>query len=113
MTTVESKTCPGCGVTKPLTEYGTQKGNGRPRSACRSCERDRANAYLARRRAELGDEAFKAERRDKTRRLRANPDRDYDTRQRRAYTAALVRLRDAHRGQFDVFYAAERKARGL
>lgn len=89
---VTEKVCSRCKNTKPLTAFSPHKGkpDGR-QSWCRQC----AAEY----RREL---------------RRANPyTRAYDTKQNLAYYAALRRLRQAHREQFDTLLVEEMHRRGI
>lgn len=87
-----SKRCTKCGKTKPLDEFGRHpKRTDGHQSWCKACTRD----WM--REARATDPAQMAR----------------DTKQRRAYTAALTRLREARRDEFERYYAEELAMRGL
>ena len=87
-----SKRCTKCRVTKALTAFGPHPTTRDGRhSWCRDCFAD----YMRERRA--ADPLLAAR----------------NTEQTRAYQAAAARLREAHRDEFDHYYAEELAERGL
>ena len=110
-----TKTCGSCGETKPLSAYHLDsKGRHGVRSECKDCARARARRNAARRRAEMGDEAFLAKQRESTLKARRNPDyKQRELEAQRAYNAALHALRRLHSSDFDALLARERYERGL
>ena len=101
------KTCTKCKRTLNLSEFYRDKGKRDGRSHwCRACNRANTKAAVERRRAEIGEEAWRAERRDAVRRHRAkNGTRDKT--QVKAYNAAMAQIRERHRKEFDRLYAIE------
>lgn len=86
-----TKQCTKCGETKQLTEFTRHpRGAGGRKSWCKPCIREYTRDLRK-------DPGYKV-------RDRVNSD---------AYAAALYALRDAHRDEFDVLLAAERKKRRL
>jgi hypothetical protein len=102
-------------VLKPLEEFHRSAAAKDGRTAwCRPCGTARVRERDRQRRIELGEEAYLAHNREKMRRYRAKP----DARERqRAYTrsqqAALWRLAELHRDEFEALMTEERIANGL
>jgi hypothetical protein len=108
------KRCSHCGEVKPLDAFHKNRAarDGR-RHDCKECNKARVREYQRRMRAELGDDAWKARRRDAMRRHRETSESDRDYLQVTAYGAAQRRLREAHRDEFETYYDEELAARGL
>ena len=109
------KACSACGETKPLSEFHLSRSNkDGHRASCGACVRAEAKARGARRRAEMGEEAWLEANRVATAKARSKKaGRARSRASNAAYRAALHALRDAHRDQFDVLLARERYERGL
>lgn len=90
--TVTAKACTHCGVTKALTSFGPHRGtrDGR-QSWCKACRAD----YIRQRRETEPDLAARSRE------------------QIAAYRAAEARVREAHRDEFERYYADELAMRGL
>lgn len=102
------KTCRKCKRTLNLSEFHRNKRmRDGLRNECKDCARDATRASVARRRAEMGDEAFRARQRENTSRHRERNGPESDRRQRMAYQAAMAALRERHRKEFDRLYAIE------
>lgn len=108
------KRCCTCGETKPLSQFhrNRSKRDGLA-ERCKPCSITSVLAAQAKRRAEIGDDAWRALRREQVRRHRANGGAAKDRLQVAAYTAAERRVREAHRTEFDQYLREERYARGL
>lgn len=107
------KGCPACGETKPLSEFYRDRVRSDGRSTyCRTCDLRRTNASRARRRKQMGEEAWLELQRANQQRRRAKG-APKDRAQREAYRAAESRLREAHREEFESYYRQERYDRGL
>jgi hypothetical protein len=111
----KERRCQVCGVTKPASEFYAAKQNRDGLvTYCRVCGAAASRARQARRRLAMGDEAYRADQREKTRKSRTNP--DVKLRQGAsagARWAALERLAKMYPKAFDQFLREERSARGL
>jgi hypothetical protein len=111
---VASKTCTKCEDNKPLSEFYRQAGTpDGHKYSCKECEKARVADYQARKREEMGDEAWRAYKLKAVSRHRAARRDGRSKESASAYNAALFALRDLHRDQFDRLLAAERYERGL
>jgi hypothetical protein len=109
-----TKHCNGCDETKPLSEFYKDRNRRDGRHArCGECAKASVLAYQARKREEIGDEAFREYRRVITARSRARTGNASGRASQAAHQAALLTLRDLHRDQFDALLARERYERGL
>lgn len=110
------KRCSTCGEELPLSSFYKRTSGSRDgrRSNCRTCERKRIDEYQARKRAEIGEEAWREKAAESVRRHRATDDGRRSSRlQVRAYKEAERRLRAAHRAEFDALYRIVRYELGL
>lgn len=102
-----TKKCTACGRRLNLSEFHKDRANTDGlRSDCRSCNGARVKASTARRRAEMGEDAYLAHVREMTRKSRERrPEatRRYNRAQRRAMSV----LRENHRAEFDRLLAIE------
>lgn len=103
-TATETKACTQCHHVKPLTDFYVARG--RHRSECKECTKDRSTEWQRRNRDRVNDNV---------RRWRQeNPDViRVDAVRSAANRAALRRLREAHRVEFDRLYDEELRERGL
>jgi len=109
------KTCSMCGVEKSLSQFhrSKQETDGH-RYDCKDCVRTYVDAYRARRRAEMGEEAWLAHQRDITAKSRTKASvRERQRLANAAYDKALSVLRENHRDEFDALLVRERYERGL
>ena len=103
--TPASKTCTKCGQLKALDEFTTQRrAKDGKHSWCRACMNAKAKEWNERRRAEIGDEAWKAERREAVQRHRDRTGDAYNIAKR----AALRRLAEAYRAEYERLLTEER-----
>lgn len=108
MSALATKTCSRCGETKPLTAFHRHSRmlDGR-RSDCAECARALTKLYQERKRAEIGDEAWREMTRLKVREHRERTGNErgkaYDRARYRA-SEALIR---AHHSEFERLLAAE------
>ena len=117
MTAVDlaTKRCCTCKDVKALSDFYRHRNrvDGHADN-CKDCARAAVARSQAKRRAEIGDEAYRAEKREQVRRVREDPlRRSRDRANSDAYNTALYALRDAHRREFDALLARERYERGL
>lgn len=99
------KKCGKCGEVKPLSEF--HRNRTTPDGLqweCKPCVIARVKASTARRRAEMGEEAFLATRGEAVQRHRAKHGTEDERRQSRARATAVRRLIAAHRAEFDAYY---------
>jgi hypothetical protein len=96
--TVPTKVCSKCGNEWPLD--GFHKDGGRSPSGrhgwCKSCMNDSVRKRQAKRRAEMGEEAYLAYQREITRRSRQRTGNSQGKTYERASWRAAQRLKDAH-----------------
>lgn len=107
------QTCTRCGEEKPLSAFYVNRSSasGR-RSDCGECVKASVKAYQKRKRAEMGDDAWREKVREGVARSRARG-ATKDREQVAAWNAANLRLRQAYPDLFKQFYREERHARGL
>jgi hypothetical protein len=113
--TIATKACTKCAEVKPLSGFhrNRRSPDGR-QNRCKECMRSEALESQARRRAEMGEDAWLAYKRDNVRRSRQNPDvRRRQLLAQAAYSQALQALRRLHSSEFDALHARERYERGL
>lgn len=116
MTTVvlAEKECRRCDETKPASEfYRDRSTRDRLNVYCKPCCREIARTNRTRRRAEMGDEAFLADLRTKVNRHRERTGNASGKRYAAARVAAVSRLIEAHRKEYDALLAAEKYERGM
>ena len=108
------KRCSACGETKPLSEFHKHSGapDGR-QSYCKPCKNASVRATQAKRRAEMGEEAWLAHQRELVRRTRDRNGNERGKALNRARTAAVAALIAAHRTEFDALLHREKYERGL
>jgi hypothetical protein len=113
--TLATKACTKCGETKPLSGFHRNRRNADGlQNRCKECMRAESLEHQARRRAEMGEDAWLAYKRDNVRRSRQNPDvRRRQLLAQAAYGQALQALRRLHPSDFDALHARERYERGL
>ena len=110
---VAEKSCKGCGVVKPLSEFYKHPTAADGRAPkCRTCAIDYQKQRRKQRREEMGEEAW-LEYQRKIRMRSYYNGRTSDKEQRAAWVAAQKRLRQAHPKEFDALYREERYERGL
>lgn len=104
-----TKTCTKCRRVLNLSEF--HRDRNRPDGLhvwCRECSIENTKQNAARRRAEMGEEAYLAEQRERTRRSRArNP--EPNRRQNRAQARALAALRENHRAEYERLLEIEKR----
>lgn len=106
----DTKRCTACGRDLPVSDFPPRSSTDpRLRSECRACARERIRANQERRRAEIGDDAYRAEQRERTRRSRARnggaAEKAYSRARRRATQTLIAR----HRDEFDQLLAQARQ----
>lgn len=97
-----TKQCTKCKETKPASEF--YRNRRRPdglQDQCKPCASASVKAARARRRAEMGEEAWLALQRDIVRRHRERTGLDRDRAYNRAQNQALATLRDRHRTEYE------------
>lgn len=104
---VATKRCSRCRETKPLTEFhrNRAKTDGR-RGECKVCANAMVAAYQERKRAEMGEDAWREMNRSKVNASRARNGLSRDRLYNRARSAAAEALIRAHRSEFDRLLAA-------
>jgi len=109
------KRCTKCDQAKPLSEFHKDpRTRDGLRTLCKDCAIENTRESQARRRQAMGDEQWRAHQAELRRRSRSKPEvRARSRLSDAAYDAAMNRLRDLHRDQFDALLAAERYERGL
>ena len=113
---VASKRCNDCGKEKNLAEFYKHSTNAdRLHGRCKDCARKRARERAAERRALVGEEVWKERQRDAIARYRATSAerRARDREINRARSAAVSRLIELHRAEYDHLLLLEKRARGL
>lgn len=96
------KRCPKCGEVKPLSGFHRNKSSKDGRHAyCKPCTRAAELARQARRRTEMGEEAWLAARAEAVRKHRERTGNAGGKRYSRAVTAATRALIEAHRAEYD------------
>ena len=101
-----TKQCTTCGEMKSLSEFHRQRtAKDGLRNECKPCAVARSMAWQARKRAEIGEEAWKEHQRRIVQRTRAKNGTENNLRQSIAYRKALAALRERHRKEFDALYA--------
>lgn len=110
-----TKTCTTCGETKNVSEfYRNKQATDGLTSQCKPCHNASVKASRERRRAAMGDEAWAALMATRQRARRSDPDkRAKDAQHGQAVNAAMARLRDLHRDEYEHLLRLERHARGL
>lgn len=99
---VLSKRCPGCEATKPATDfYRSRSTKDGYHSWCKVCSRAATDAAAQRRRAEMGEEAWLADKREKVARSRERRGMASEREYRKARKAATNALINNHRAEFD------------
>lgn len=97
-----SKRCPRCGEAKPVSDfYRNRRTKDGLAAYCKVCARAIVDAASEKRRAEMGDDAYLAMRRDA---VKASRKRRGYARERlwdRARNRAVAELIDAHRAEYD------------
>lgn len=109
------KRCSRCERVLPLSQFYRDKSmrDGHA-SQCKECNKRAVSAWQERKRAEMGDEAWRARNREQVRRARQNPAvKERGRRSVRARAAALERLRERHEREFGVLLEIERRRLGL
>lgn len=109
------KRCSKCGETKPLEDFyrKARMTDGRD-SWCKECKRTAQREWNAARRERMGEEAWLAHRREVMTQIRRNPRvKARDGAQSKAYDAAMTRLRELHRADFERLYEEERGKLGV
>ncbi len=104
-------TCRVCGVTKPASEFGVS--SRRHGYRCKLCDAERVKKYLARKRVEMGDEAFREWQRQKVARSRAKSGHAYSREYNRARWAAILALIEAHPKEFEELFRRAKYEAGL
>ena len=96
------KRCTKCGEVKPLSGFHRNKSSKDGRHAyCKPCTRAAELARQARRRTEMGEEAWLAARAEAVRKHRERTGNAGGKRYSRAVTAATRALIEAHRAEYD------------
>lgn len=117
MSTVELivKVCTKCGEEKPLSEFYRDAKAPDGRSwTCKKCDKARVIASQQRRRAEIGEEAWRAKRKAIVDKHRSTPEGRRKARlHSRARDEALSRLAKAHPREFRALLDAVRYEKGL
>ncbi len=110
-----TKACRDCNTEKPLSEFHRdQSSRDGATRICRQCARKRSADWKARKVQEVGEEAFRATRRQEMQQRRRNKGpSDKERLQALAYSAAVSELRKRHRAEFEALYRAARYERGL
>ena len=109
------KTCLQCGETKGMAEFyrDVRKADGR-HTYCKPCARARAKENAARRRAVMGEEAWRELQRSIVAKSRARPEgRNQSRAYQRARGRALQRLADLHRSEYERLLTIELREEGL
>lgn len=102
------KRCPDCGDVKPLTDFHRNpvRKDGRG-TYCKPCANTQTRERQARKRAEMGDEAWLAYVRDSVRRSRHRRGSDTERQYNRAKRRALAKLAEMYPKAFDHLLAVE------
>ena len=109
---VATKACSTCGATKPLSGfYRSKKTRDGHAYSCKSCTKTRVRDSVARRRAEMGDEAWLTSRVEIVQKHRATD--AYSSAPMTAYKRALGKLRHLHPQEFQSLLRIERYNLGL
>lgn len=96
-----TKSCTKCGATKPLSQFYRQPSGVLGRySWCSECTKANVKRLRAKRRAEMGEEAWKQHQRELVAKHRDQHGSDRSGASK-AYRTALYELRDTHRAEFD------------
>lgn len=102
-----TKTCSVCGRRLNLSEFPRdRRAADGLRYECRTCNASRAKANAARRRAEMGEDAYLAHVREVVRRSRERKP-EATRRYNRAQARAVAVLRENHRSEYDRLLAIE------
>jgi hypothetical protein len=97
-----TKRCTQCGETKGLAEFARKKSNRDGRQHwCRPCSNEYQRERRARKIAEMGEEAWRAQQNEAVRRHRQKVGTGKSKQQNAAYRLASERLRERHRREFD------------
>jgi hypothetical protein len=111
---VAEKVCRRCGETKPLSDYYHNKATSDGFTIyCKPCCRWYTETAKAKRRAEMGEEAWLEQQRQVVRQSRQRRNYDRERLQSRAQTAAVRRLVEAHRAEYEQYLREEKHGRGL
>lgn len=106
---VASKFCSRCQRLKSLSEFHRDRSRSDGRHAtCKACLCEAVRQWQEKRRAEIGDDAFRAEQRATSQRHRERTGNETGKQYSRARTAAIAKLIELHRGEFKRLLAAER-----
>lgn len=98
------KTCSACRETKNVADFYSGKGE------CKPCNNMRSKAYAARKRQELGEEAYLALNAERARKRRqAGPGKQQMLLEGRIQTESHKRLREAHPKEWRRLLAAVRR----
>lgn len=99
---VLTKWCRDCGETKPASEFHARPGRRDGLNTyCKPCTIARVNASVARRRAAMGDETWRARERERSAATRKGSGADAHRAYMRARSAATWELVRRHRKEFD------------
>lgn len=101
---IATAVCPHCEQELPLSAFypsSKVRGGASSNTRCAECCRKAANENNRRRRAEMGDEAFRRYQRLSANRSRARTGNKRAKRTQRIYGRALRRLKDLHPEEFE------------
>jgi hypothetical protein len=99
---VVEKRCPKCGQTKVASDFYRNRSNSNGLSSeCKPCTQERVAASAKRRRAEMGEEAWKEHVRRTTERSRERRGMKRERVYSRAQYQARQELIDAHREEYE------------
>lgn len=112
--TLVEKRCSRCGEVKPASEFHRQRTTKTGlHSRCKQCATEATQESIERRKNEMGEEAWRAYQKTVVKRSRERTGDVSNKLSMKAQWAALARLRERHRAEYEQFLREERYARGL